>query len=72
MMMEGRVEAMGALYLKVENISLEKAMEALTLKGIFIGFTTKIKWFESTKGLGHLIQPKMSPNWLVNPTCPTN
>ena len=69
--MEVRMEPMN-LFLEVENDSLEKAMETLTPMEVFIGFPTKLKWFEFTKDLGHLISPKMGHNWLINPTSPTN
>ena len=39
------------LSLEVENDSLEKFMETLTPNGVFIGFTTRLKWLEPTKGL---------------------
>ena len=37
------------VYLKVEDDSLEKFMETLTPKRVFIGFSTRLKWLESTK-----------------------
>ena len=43
------------LSLKVEEGSLEKTMENLTPNGVFIRFSTRFKWLEPTKGLGHLI-----------------
>ena len=58
--------------LEVEDNSLEKTMETLTHKEVFIRFLTRIKWLKPTKDLSHLILPKMGPNWLINPTSPTN
>ena len=37
-----------------DSLSLQlygKAMETLTLKGVFIGFPNGLKWLKSTKGL---------------------
>ena len=53
--MEERVEVMTLSLFNVENNSLEKVMETLTLKGVIIRFPTRIKWLELTQGLDHLI-----------------
>ena len=75
--MEEMVEAMTfslslSLSLELEDDSLEKTMGTLTPKGVFIWFPTRLKWLEFTNGFGHLIYPKIGPNWLVNLTGPTN
>ena len=44
-----------SLHQEMEDDSLEKTMWILTPKGIFIGFSTELKWLKPTKGLGHLI-----------------
>ena len=53
--MEERVEVMALSLFNVENNSLEKVMETLTLKGVIIRFPTRIKSLELTQGLDHLI-----------------
>ena len=44
-----------SLSLDMEDDSLEKTMGFLISSGVIIGFLTRLKWLESTKGLGHLI-----------------
>ena len=51
--MKGMVEAYDSVSLEVEDNSLEKAMETLTHKRVFIRFPIKLKCLEPTNGLGH-------------------
>ena len=42
--MKGRMEVMTLSFsLEMEDVSLEKTMGTLTLKGLFIGFPTRLK-----------------------------